>query len=259
MQFETNIGVVHGTPRRSSKKPMWEIWALAVFQVNNDKSKIMMSHPLLTLDLLSPKLLPWGKESLPTQGTTGDSWKRVLEIGGRIWRRGAEDRTNCLDPQQAQGAHSFVLHLRYPALDWKIGSGLAGYNSNPSFPASIPTSPRIPSLLSVDSLARFYFSFTLLFCLVSQLCLTLCDPMDCSTPGLPVHHQLPELTQTHVHQVIDAIQPSHPLSSPSPPAFSLSQHQTFFHWVSSPHQVAKVLEFQLQHQSFQWTPRTDCL
>ena len=163
MQFETNIGVVHGTPRRSSKKPMWEIWALAVFQVNNDKSKIMMSHPLLTLDLLSPKLLPWGKESLPTQGTTGDSWKRVLEIGGRIWRRGAEDRTNCLDPQQAQGAHSFVLHLRYPAVDWKIGSGLAGYNSNPSFPASIPTSPRIPSLLSVDSLARLYFSFTLLF------------------------------------------------------------------------------------------------
>ena len=79
------------------------------------------------------------------------------------------------------------------------------------------------------------------------------------TPGLPVHHQLPELTQTHLHVVGDAIQPSHPLSSPSPPALNLSQHQSLFEWVSSSHQVAKVLEFQLQHQSFQWTPRTDLL
>ena len=94
---------------------------------------------------------------------------------------------------------------------------------------------------------------------VAQSCPTLCDSMDCSTPGLPVHHQLPESTQTHVHWVRDAIQPSHPLSSPSPPAFNLSQHQGLFKWVSSSHQVAKVLEFQLQHQSFQWTPRTDLL
>ena len=85
-----------------------------------------------------------------------------------------------------------------------------------------------------------------------QSCPTLCNPMDCSTPGLPVCHQLPEFTQTHVHWFSDAIQPSHPLSSPSPPAFSLSQHQGLFRWVSSLHQVAKVLEFQLQHQSFQW-------
>ena len=76
-------------------------------------------------------------------------------------------------------------------------------------------------------------------------CPTLRDPMDCSMPGLPVHHQLPEFTQTHVHQVSDAIQPSHPLSSPSPPAFNLSQHQGLFQWVSSLHQGAKVLEFQL--------------
>ena len=95
------------------------------------------------------------------------------------------------------------------------------------------------------------------YSLVTQLCPTLCDPMDCSTPGLPVHHQLPEFTQTHVHRVGDAIQPSHPLSSPSLSAFNLSQHQDLFQWVSSSHQVAKVLEFQLQHQSFQWTPRTD--
>ena len=94
---------------------------------------------------------------------------------------------------------------------------------------------------------------------VIQLCLTLCDPMDCSTPGLPVHHQFQELTQTHVHWVSDAIQLSHPLSSPSPPAFNLSQHQGLLKWVSSSHQVAKVLEFQLQHQSFQWLFRTDFL
>ena len=83
--------------------------------------------------------------------------------------------------------------------------------------------------------------------------------MDCSMPGLPVHHQLLEFTQTHVHWVGDAMQPSYPLPSPSPPAFNLSQHQGLFKWVSSLHQVAKVLEFQLQHQSFQWTPRTDFL
>ena len=83
--------------------------------------------------------------------------------------------------------------------------------------------------------------------------------MDCSMPGFPVHHQLPELTQTHVHRVIDAILPSHPLSSPPPSAFSLSQHQGLFKWVISLHQVAKVLELQLQHQSFQWIFRTDVL
>ena len=93
-----------------------------------------------------------------------------------------------------------------------------------------------PNLFSVQSL---------------QLCLTLCDPMDCSTPGLPVHHQLLEFTQTLIHWVNDAIQRSHPLSSPSPPASNLSQHQGLFKWVNASHQVAKVLEFQLQHQSCQ--------
>ena len=80
-------------------------------------------------------------------------------------------------------------------------------------------------------------------------CLTLCYPMDCSTPGFLVHYQFAEFTQTHVHWVGDAIQPSHPLSSPSPPAFKLSQHQGLCKWVSSSHQVANLLEFQLQHQS----------
>ena len=81
---------------------------------------------------------------------------------------------------------------------------------------------------------------------VAQACLTFCDPMDCSMPGYPVHHQLPEFAQTHVHRVSDAIWPSHPLLSLFPPAFSLSQHQGIFQQVSSSHQVAKVLEFQLQ-------------
>ena len=94
------------------------------------------------------------------------------------------------------------------------------------------------------------------FSSVTQLCLTLCDPMDCSTPGFPVHHQLLELLQTHVYRVSDAIRRCHPLSSPSPPAFNLSQHQGLFQWVNSSHQV-KVLGFQLQHQSFQWIFRTD--
>ena len=83
--------------------------------------------------------------------------------------------------------------------------------------------------------------------------------MDCSMSGLPVHHQLPDFTQTYVCWVGDAIQPSHPLSSPSPPTLNLSQRQGLFQWISSLHQVAKVLEFQLQHQSLQWIFRTDFL
>ena len=103
-------------------------------------------------------------------------------------------------------------------------------------------------------------SFSVQFSLVTQSCLTLWDPMDCSMAGLPVHHQLPEFTQTNVHHVSDAIQPSYPLSCPPPPAFNLSQHQGLFQWVSFSHQVAKVSEFQLQHQSFQWIfrVRIDC-
>ena len=87
----------------------------------------------------------------------------------------------------------------------------------------------------------------------------LCNPANRSTPGLPVHHRLSEFTQTHVHWMGDAIQPSHPLTSPSPPAFNVSQHQGLFKWVTSSHEVAKVLELQPQHQSLQWTPRTDLL
>ena len=102
------------------------------------------------------------------------------------------------------------------------------------------------------------FFFLSCCCSFAQSCPTLCDPMDCSTPGFPVLNSLPEFAQTHVHWVSDAIQPSHPLSPPSP-AFNFPQHQGLFQWVSSSPQVAKVLELQLWHQSFQWIFRTDFL
>ena len=102
-------------------------------------------------------------------------------------------------------------------------------------------------------------SYHLQFSSVALLCLSLCDPIDCSMPNFPVLHRLLELAQTHAHWVSDAIQPSHPLLSPSPLAFNLSQHQCLFQWVSSLHHVAKVLKFQLQHQFFQWIFRTDFL
>ena len=117
---------------------------------------------------------------------------------------------------------------------------------------------RINKIIGLYSQSQ-YISTPLQFSSVAQSCPTLCNPTNHSTPGLPVHHHLLEFTQTHVHQVSDAIQPSHPLLSPSPPAPNPSQHQGLFQWVRSSHQLAKVLEFQLNHQSFQWTPRADLL
>ena len=120
-----------------------------------------------------------------------------------------------------------------------------------------------PFSTQIRKLLKFAFGLTPFpkaqFSSGAQSCPTLCDPMDCSTPGLPVHHQLPGFTQTHAHWVGDAIQPSHPLSSPSPPAFDLSQHQGLFQWANSSHEAGKVLKFQFQHQSFQWIFRTDFL
>ena len=126
------------------------------------------------------------------------------------------------------GSNMYLLHL-----PWQVGS----------LPLAPPGKPLFNQSAQFSSFAQSWP--------------TLCHPMDCNTPGLPVHHPLRVLTQTHVHWVSDAIQPPHPLSSPSPPTFNISQHQGLFKWVRSSHQVAKVLEFQLQHQSFQWTPRTD--
>ena len=115
-----------------------------------------------------------------------------------------------------------------------------------------------PGILQSMGFQRVGHNWMTEFSSVAQSCSTLCDPMNHSTAGLPVQHQLLESTQNHVPSVGDAIQLSHPLSSPSPPALHLSQHQGLFQWVRSPHQVAKILEFQLQHQSFQ-QHRTDHL
>ena len=114
-----------------------------------------------------------------------------------------------------------------------------------------------PSIWNMSRALKKIYWIYFQFSSVAQSCLTLCDPMIRSTPGLPVHHQLLESTQTHVHWVGDAIQPSHPLLSPSPPAPNPSQHQDLFQWVNSSHELAKVLEFQFQ--PFQWKPRTDLL
>ena len=115
------------------------------------------------------------------------------------------------------------------------------------------------SCLNISSaLLSLFLDFSSVeFSSLAQSCSTLCNPMNHGMPGLPVHHQLPEFTQTHIHRVNDAIQPSHPLSSPSPPALNPSQHQSLFQWVNSSHEVAKVLEFQLQHHSLQRNARAD--
>ena len=124
-------------------------------------------------------------------------------------------------------------------------------------PKSLQMVTAAMKLKDASSLERKLWQISVQFSSVTQLCLTLCNPMDCSTPGLPIYQELLEFTQTHVHWVGDAIQQSHPLSSSLPPTFNLSQHQGLFKWVNCSYQVAKVLEFQLQHQSFQRTFRTD--
>ena len=130
--------------------------------------------------------------------------------------------------------------------------------TNPGIESTFLESPALAGrFFTTEQIRKADKDNSVQFSSVTQLCITLCDPMECRTPGIPVHHQLSELAQTHVHRVGDAIKSSHPLLSLSPPAFNLSQHQGFFQWVSSSHQVTKVLEFQLQLQSFQWLFRTD--
>ena len=130
-------------------------------------------------------------------------------------------------------------------------------------PLATRESPHSPALLPcLDFWAADFTHFVLITskdlcccCLVTKSYLTLCNPMVCSMPSFPVLHYFPWFAQTHLHQISDTIQPSHPLSPPSPPAFNLSQHQGLFQWVGSLHQVAKILELQLQHQSFHWVFR----
>ena len=140
----------------------------------------------------------------------------------------------------------------YTLTFWAWRSGEPPHQSKP-----IPRANKLPAIITL--VCKSINSQSVDNSSVAQLCPTFCDPMDCSMPGFPVHRQLSEFTQIHVHRVSDAIQPSHPLPSPSPPAFNLSQHQGLFQWVGSSHQVATVLELQLQHRSFQWTLRTDFL
>ena len=122
---------------------------------------------------------------------------------------------------------------------------LASLIPYPFGPCPLRRAPNLPPILPIQTRKVLKLYCSVQFNSVAQLCPTLCDPMNRSTPGLPVHHQLPEFTEAHVHWVNDAIQPSHPLSSPSPPAPNPSQHQSLFQWVNSSHEVAKVLEFQL--------------
>ena len=191
----------------------------------------------------------WGTPTIPPATHSGGeepAWKPQkfpLCLSSRIWSTLSSFPKNSsfLSPCPRAGTS--------PAgTQGGMEEGIRGSFCDPSLSTSLL------AVLSALGLSRW-----VQFSLVTQSCPTLCDPMNCSTSGLPIYHQLPEFTQTHVHWVGDAIQPSHPLSSPSPPALNLSQNQGLFQWVSSSHQAAKVLEFQLQHQSFQWTPRTDLL
>ena len=145
--------------------------------------------------------------------------------------------------------HIFFILLR-PSTDWMILIHIGESESLLSLLNQMLISSR-NILIKIPRNDVLPATGSLQFSSVDQSCPTLCDRMNCSTPGLFVHHQLPEFTQTHVHHVGDVIQPSHPLSSPSPPASNPSQHQGLFQRVNSSHEVAKVLEFQLQHQSFQ--------
>ena len=126
-----------------------------------------------------------------------------------------------------------------------LGKGRSRQRDQQQFSARLASVVRFEVRKLAECLSCRDFGYSVQFNSVAQSCLTLCNPMSHSTPGLPVHHQLPEFTQTHVHRVSNAIQPSHPLSSPSPPAPNPSQHHSLFQWVNSLHEVAKVLEFQL--------------
>ena len=152
---------------------------------------------------------------------------------------------------------SFILEEISPSLE--LPYQLLYYSPGHLSPAILDSNYLCTCLITLTSLYCLDLCSSVQFSSVPQLCLTLCEPIDCSMPGLPVHYRLLEFTQAHVHWVRDAIQTSHSLLSPSSPAFNLSQHQGLFQWASSSHQVAKELEFQLQHRCFQSIFRTDFL
>ena len=152
-----------------------------------------------------------------------------------------------------------LLHLFKFFPQVKVNFTFAKFSSNATPYEAFPNLYWLKWIVSLKAQHSTYFILLIQFSSVAQSCPTLCDSMNHSMPGFPVHHQLQESTQTHVHCVSDDNQTSHPLSCPSPPALNLSQYQGLFQWVSSQHQVAKAMEFQLQHWSLQWTPRTDLL
>ena len=157
----------------------------------------------------------------------------------------------------ALSALSHASNLNWRSISHMVIYMFQCYSLKSSHPCLLPQSPKVCSLslclfcclayrvIITIFLNSIYMCSSSSSSSVSQSYLTLCDPMNRNTPGLPVHHQLPEFTQTHVHRVGDTIQPSHPLSSPSPPIPNPSKHQSLFQWVNSLHEVAKVLEFQL--------------
>ena len=186
-----------------------------------------------------------GKVAMPS--SRGSSWPRDQACISYVsWLRGKFFTTSATweDPN----ASSFTSTLHHSLSPASSSTGIS------MMVVSFLPFVLLPQLNSLKYIIKWFQ-----FSSVSQSCLTLCDPMNHSTSGLPVHHHLPEFTQTHVHRVSDAIQPSHHLSSPSPPSPNPSQHQSLFQWVNSSHEVAKVLEFQVQHHSLKRNPRADLL
>ena len=216
----TMASVLEGVP------PWWALWG-------PQRDTEPMSHKRCVFPIsLTVWNIPKQNKIIGTSGSGQDEVDTFLLIplskySWKPWTLYCETKVKALEGKEKMKLETNILLLK------------AWYSSEfPGFSFRL-----LPPSLDHHTFSSVQFSS------VARLCPTLCDPMSRSTPGLPVHHQLLESTQTHVHQVGDAIQSSHPLSSPSPPASNPSQHQGLFQWVNSSHEVAKVLEFQLQHQS----------
>jgi len=169
-------------------------------------------------------LIPDVEDSMASQGNSPSIWRIVKSHPSQIFSL------------KLKVMKYYQIHSMKPSLPWCQNQTIK--------------LPKKSQFLKWTSIKKILNKILANFSSVSsaaQSCPTLCDPMDWSTPGFPVHHQLLELAQTHVHKVSDAIQRSHPLLSPSLPALNLSQNQGLYQWISSLHQVAQVLEFQLQH------------
>ena len=222
---------------------------------------VLFSRDLSGLDSLSP--LEWYPGSDPSWGFVGLNYTRIWSWRNRPWwwinsllsLAGPFSRPQIVPSSSSPDPKLQSLCHKMPRL---LSLSSKAFMLHPCNPYSFIThrSPCSPTPTPALCFPNTEIRDT--HCSGAQSCPTLCDPMDCSTPGFPVLHYLLESAQTHVHWVDDTIQPSYPLLTPSP-ALNLSQHQGLFQWVLSSHQVTKVLELQLQHQSFQWRFRTDFL